>query len=596
MANKLAKSTLRPGTENTPSPKARRAVYWLECRNNGQAALVQAHNTNTPASSEILLPLVSAFSCQRQPSIQFEHTLGREDDFTGNHVRIHDGFREQTFTLGGRTHSRELYDYLDGVSIDPNLHLRALEGWLKGYESLARNSASGASTYGSAGDQGVRLVFRASWEDISYLVEPVSFSWSRNAGSSKFSYEWQLTLRAYGKALSVDREFVDPAAAALGFQDRVFGAIQDLNRGRALVERKVVGPVDRAMRLAKSMVSVVDSIALYAEKYGDLVGAVQSMPGTLFYTARRAVRAVESAIDATPFVDMGEIWKDDDAEDHFSSVLRSLRDMQNAACISMMGTSDPKGIHKYETRIREIEKSEVPEDFFSGNINLGPLPNQRGDLGNPQTTPGGAYGSVVQGVGVITHVLLSGQTLEDLAMIYTGDPSNWPAIAALNGMKDPIFNGAGVPIVAGEELLVPSPTGQSMASFDKGNLLGTDFYIGPDGDLALESTDATDDVSYVSGPDCLSQDLSHKLVIKAGDSLVFPTLGLPNGPGDPFLAVTLATFTSAFRDLIVSDDRVSGIDGLTVVDGGDRLTVQCTVRVKVGGSLTVTSPPVLAMG
>jgi hypothetical protein len=182
----------------------------------------------------------------------------------------------------------------------------------------------------------------------------------------------------------------------------------------------------------------------------------------------------------------------------------------------------------------------------------------------------------------------SGDTIESIAAAVAGDPSVWPALAALNDLRYPYLSDDGTPgtLAPGALLKLPTSADESTGNtaplageMDEVALYGRDKLV-RGGDLVLTETGDGVDFAMVEGVACAAQNLRLRLDTPVGANRLFD-VGLPMEIGDAPEA-TAAALTLATQTEILRDDRFVRADDLRVQDRGNGWSIEATAYLTNG--------------
>lgn len=171
---------------------------------------------------------------------------------------------------------------------------------------------------------------------------------------------------------------------------------------------------------------------------------------------------------------------------------------------------------------------------------------------------------------MIKHLIVSGDTLQSLAMRYTGSISNWVQIGQFNKLLSP-------ELVVGSYVYIPDfdDSGNILANIDSMNF-DTDLYL--DDDYAIN---AYGDLLLVSGMDELIQDLQRRLNTRKGESLIHPDYGsnlemiIAHYGIDSLKRIELEILETLYQD-----DRVKEAKVVSIVKLGKALQINCKITAK----------------
>lgn len=494
----------------------------------------------------IALPLVSSMRVQRFPTTVLDWTLGKQP------IREHNGVREFAVAITGDSGMRFRHGYkADGSRLfaDGPTLFKEFTKFLEQYEKTALEHQQSGSSLKNP----VKLVFRALWEDLALDVEEQGFTFERAIELGPFKYRWSLELQGYGIA--------DAQPAGDIFSRYGFGALQLATRtidsatsyaGVATDElEKVRGTLDAArepIRAAGRMAREASRIATAAQSIRDWP---HDLVADLFSVVEASTTAIFDGWAALPLIDRQSV------RSRMIDVLGPLGEMRRNALtwlglnfIDVRGYEDPSA---NSADYRSTLESRVAS-----------------------TRP------------AVPYKLTEGQSIGDIAQDVTGDRGQWPVVAQLNATADPHSTAEGRPLGPGETAMVPSPVGAVQSTTDPSDVYGTDWRLGPDGDLVLEGTT---DIALVSGLDNLRQALTLRAITVQGENAVFPEFGLAATVGEGIFPETAGLLASQARSQFASDPRTEEVTELEVSDvEGDRLIVRALLKPVAGAAFRVSIP------
>ena len=550
----------------------RAQIYWLEFRKDGKPYTLPGKITRGPGGAKgydewrIALPYVQALNVtETTPSI-VSYTIGTNAHIDRTHVR------DRIVTLSGRTGVDMIYDGTVNQTLDPVVHFDNIRSCLEIFSSTdVPTDTEGHAIGQSMNPLGVRMVLRSSFEQFNHLVEPVSFTYKRTV-ASKFSVEWTLTLKIYSAFRYTDNmTYGVLSGRGSGFMETLRRGRNLLNSARASFRKNVTGRLQRAAHhFSFNTVGLLNILRQTAAEVGAPVSYAAGAARRWYVGAKLALSRWEGYFDGLTWIEQQSYRARSPYAEQQSSGNVELSLIQIGACGYIVNSAEPHALKTNPTTLPD-------NNLF--------VPSPDPLHGEPQSSPeatmwsGPAYAVVV----------LEGDTLVSIAVRELG-VSEWLTLAQLNHMKSPSTYLDGSPLAAGDVIMCPDYQNTTqIKTFDPNHAYGVDLLLGPDGDLVLRGT-TTDDVELAAGAYALRQGLTHRMLVRRGDSLVFPNFGLSLGPGD---AATFIRMSGAVQDVVhqmESDPRIRTCIINSALDAGDGFVVNSTVVAKDGIEATINVP------
>lgn len=552
----------------------RAQLYWLEFRKDGKPYTLPGKITRGPGGAKgydewrIALPYVQSLNVtETTPSI-VSYTIGTNAHIDRTHVR------DRIVTLSGRTGVDMIYDGTVNRSLDPVVHFDNMRSCL---EIFSRHDVT-TDTEGHAMDsgqnpKGVRMVLRSSFEQFNHLVEPVSFTYKRSA-TTKFSVEWTITLKIYSAFRHTDamQDYMLLSGLPGSFMETLRRGRNLLNTARANYKKHVTGRLQRAAHhFTFNTVGLLNVLRQSTIEAGTETTAYAAGAARRWYVgAKLAISRWESYFDGLTWIEQQSYRERSPFLEQQSDGNVELSMILIGACGYIVSSAEPHALKTNPTTLPD-------NNLF--------VPSADSLLGEPQSSPEAALWSGP----AYAVVVLEGDTLVSIAVRELG-VSEWLILAQLNHMKSPSTYLDGSPLAAGDVILCPDHLNKTqIKAFDPNHLYGVDLLLGADGDLVLKGS-ATDDVELAAGAYALRQGLTHRMLVRRGDSLVFPNFGLGLGPGD---AATLIRMSGAVQDVVhqmEADPRIRTCIINSALDAGDGFVVNSTVVAKDGIEATINVP------
>jgi phage baseplate assembly protein W len=202
---------------------------------------------------------------------------------------------------------------------------------------------------------------------------------------------------------------------------------------------------------------------------------------------------------------------------------------------------------------------------------------------------GSTYTATLTGFRVAQ--LLTGDTIERVALRELGDASRWRTLVSVNGLAwpfltdDPTQASAAVLLTTGT-IKVPAAQPAGASGVVDATLFGTDLLL-QNGQLQV----VNGDFATVSGIDNLVAAIARRLVIYRGALPYYKTYGcLIRRLLGKKLNAALTQLAAAYASSAVqADPRIDSIQSATATASGDSVTVQVNA-ITVGGKVLPTGP------
>ena len=97
-------------------------------------------------------------------------------------------------------------------------------------------------------------------------------------------------------------------------------------------------------------------------------------------------------------------------------------------------------------------------------------------------------------------------------------------------------------------------------------------------------------LSTIEGAPNLKQALKNRLLTTEGESGMFPSYGLPKFVAEKSSSFMAGMAAGSVRTQVLSDPRISELDEVVVVDGGDRLIVECRAHAIGSKPIDIAAP------
>lgn len=411
------------------------------------------------------------------------------------------------------------------------------------------------------------LVFRSLNEGFDYKVELVSWNWSLDASKNKFSYEWSLQLKAYAEAkpsqlvsiFSPVDAMAQTAADYIGLASAGFALADNAinNLGGAL--NQLLEPVRALNALGQSMQAFRDSaqgLNLFLTKgiAAELDRAFQSLQDGLFgaYT-----RSTDYSPSNTPGLAFG-VAQIESARKR-RGVVRDVQDSGriNATVYGLLGGSP-----------LEIDTDRIPPSSAQERRFI----RENSFLGDKQ----------VEIRKATLHTMRAGEDLRSLALRVYGDAEQWVVIADFNDMRSADIKADGSKLKVGDQIYVPSL--ETAADFDASVNRNSDPYLVDlllvDGDLDL----LDGDFRTVRGVENLQQAINTKTRTILGETVLYPSIGLPDVVGAPVTSRLIAYLSTIVFEQVSIDPRIQSLSDIEFLVEGDSIIARFQATPVTGTS------------
>jgi phage baseplate assembly protein W len=509
-------------------------------------------------------------------SIQLSRPAATSINWTlGEPVREFSKLRHRKIQFRGRTgvELRPGYNRKGQVLGQPGpIILQEFDGFLKDYQDAANNASQahhGHSRHWSNPKE-IIMVFRAFDEQIHLCVEPVEWSFQRDTSISKFGYQWNLVLDAWGvfkakKAPSALGENIG------GFMDAFQKGIDVATAFTAQISNIVENFHNDLISLRAPFISLTNGIGL-ASKAFQTIGStakadfLHGICADLINSSRLCITAVGDMAEVVDAYQEGGQWEQ--LYDTFQNITGLTEDIQRNA----LEFSGQMGFPSHTARDKALEAFGKPLPSLSF-------------LGGPKD---------LSKAGV--YVSKEGETPSDIVGKFGQDKTKVPALAEFNSWVDSYHDSQGKPLGPGSIIYIPAEwvaeAPQMLKQLKQApELFFTDLYLDPaTGDLATFGTDKKD-VQTVRGTANIEQAIRNRLLTTQGESAMFPAYGLPFKPGDPVTAQISATYVAShLSHQLMRDIRVNDVTEIVVTLDGDTVYASMAIEPTAGAKIPVISP------
>jgi hypothetical protein len=522
----------------------------------------------SPNSNRVVLPYVHSVEFSRNHAEVTTWTLGKHP------VHHYAGVRSQMIELEGRSGVATRFETEGITSVassdqsGPAL-FRKLEKFIEDYE----NEAAAAMRQG---DKPPSLILLMLFEQKQLVVEPKTFSFSRTAQASNFSYQYTLHLESHGqRKFETPRGPLDALKAAFELSNTITKAINAVSLKVADATellQTAKTQLDTFREPLRALTRLGSQVRTYTGAANALVQWPKAFMLDFWFATFELTAAVFDRWAALPFTDRQAVR---------STMIDAMRPMADAkratqTALGLNFITLPGGTSTYESQTGAASLSSDPS-----------YTTRQRAIQSFQDI-GGGY-AVSNGNIVVVYEFIAGDTLPAIAGDLLGDRGRWREIADLNGMTGVNTFSNGSPLIGGTLLFVPAPEGAQLPGLSPNDLYGVDLQLGADGDLVALG-EFPQDVAVVRGVDNLVQGLTNRFVTVQGDNGTFPDHGLPRLAGNPGTADRLAEAAIEAGLQLRRDQRIADVQDLAIVDEGDTLVVNSVLRPVIGKAFDITVP------
>lgn len=453
---------------------------------------------------------------------------------------------------------------------------QALLAFLRDYEDDKKRYQS-AYSYDPA--RAPKMVVRALREGLAFYCDKIQITPASRVGSSRMSYEYELTLETHGEARAEPyRELVNDPVRALPLAERqardalrklAAQRAADADAARALAEEAPSGSLLSVIeKIPGDLAQLRAPVLTFGAQVSEALEAVEAavvagigfpieLAANIAHYAERASSAVYRLWDALdrPLRDRGRQVRD--------QIRRAVRSIGRAA-EKVLGTAGAKTEGPDDTQIVQA------------------------------TTP---RARAVSGQFVRLVRLLPGQDLAGLAERWLGSAERWREIRALNGLTGAWALPDGRALEPGVALWVPlEGSAGARPSADPADVYGTDLRWDFRRHDIIASGDDPHDFDALTGHANLRQALIRRATVQLGSCPVFRGLGILADIGASTSPERAALRTSQIATQYSGDDRIRRIREMRVLRYANTYTARLVVEGVAGDTVAVGGIGVPAEG
>jgi hypothetical protein len=491
-----------PGTENTKEPATKTNYSFLDVSAYPHRYFLELYDSpqaKEPLAS-IQLPFVSNIEMSQPLSVQRTWTLD------GNVYEEHSGFQQRSFRVRGRSGFAPLH----------LTRFAKLRNFLEKYASL---SAENKNAFVRAKD--IRLAINFPWEGEAFWATVISFKYTRDVGSTRVSYTYEIDLVTNGVA----SQRWDPknGLSYLTCGDTADGCHIDPTHfcAKRAEEITFTVPPEYAEDLPRETITTLVDLRDDVPRW-----TITTDPGYVRRVRALCLRAQLELLSS--YRAMLEPRKSG-FRAYAETTLRWVLDLRMQCELYLGGL------------LLKVDL-DVSLDFSAAGAK-GRTP--------PQTIPS-------RGAPVIAVTVTNATSAHDVAGQYLGNRNAWTQIVEVNGMLDARTKSDGSPLGPRDVLLVPAVGG--LADIDPESFYGTGYLI-REGDLVSVGDR---DIALVSGIENFYQNYSSRMRTIRGANKSYPDFGLRRVVGTTPDSDMPAMLLSEVQRQTFSDHRVRDIDELTL--------------------------------
>lgn len=482
-----------PGKTNTKKPEKRATYAFLQAENYPQRYYLELYES--PESKEPLaavqLPFVSGIEMSQPLSVQRTWTLGGV-------YEEHSGFQQRSFRIKGRS----------GWSPLQLTRFAKLRNFIEKYATL---SAENKNAFVRAKD--IRLAINFPWEGEAFWATLVEFKYTRDVGSTRVSFAYEVDLLTNGVASQ--RWDAENGLSYLNC-DTGDGCHIDPTHYCAKRAEEIVltVPPEYAKDLPQGFFNVMAELRRKVP-----LRVLMTNPGYVRRVHALCLRAAfELAVNLRAMLEP----KRSGFRPYAEGVMRWIVDLRMQCELQLGGL------------LLRVDLQVVVE--FNKSIG-------GGSRTSTQPIPS-------RGRPVIAVTVAGADTAHDIAHHHLGNRNAWQKVVEINGMRDVRTKRDGSPLVPGDVLLVPSEGG--LEDIDPDSFYGIGFKV-VEGDLVSV---ADRDIGLVSGLENFFQNFSSRMRTTRGSNKTYSDFGLRRVTGTTSDSDMPAILMSEVQRQTLSDHRV----------------------------------------
>lgn len=395
------------------------------------------------------------------------------------------------------------------------------------------------------------LVFRSLNEGFAYKVGVDKFEWSRDADTSKFSYQWNLSLHAYDEApesklkpifspvteaVKAITDQIDRASASIAILDN---AIQNTNKEVSQIIRGPIQAVNRVALAIKQVANSLDGILF------QLPASVMSDAFNVFGNLTAALRTVKGTTQGLLGID--ETF--DPYQEQIDDLISETQQSQNSV-IELAGVTN-KLIIASTNKEAQVELA------------------------------------INQNLVSLLYTVRAGESIRTIAQRQLNNEGALGLILTLNNMLDQYTYANGRPVLPGDEILIPVLEGGNANEFKfkQDDYFYTDLRL-KDGDLEIKNNDFI----LITQEDNLIQAIKNRVLTEKGSARTMLDYGLPVLIGGNVNNRTSAFLSMHIKEQLTRDPRIMSVTQIEIIVQGDQIALSCIVSSVQGVSIPLIVP------
>ncbi len=435
----------------------------------------------------------------------------------------------------------------------------------------------------------IQLVVRCIEEDLHLFVEPLQFTYGRNA-SHKQDIQYSLSLKAYDYAYSssYSNKILNGLDTIDGYINATGGALGTVANVIDNVSNDYISALRNPLRSASAAINQVNRIP-------DSLGSLTSNTAGVISDFCQIIKDVMAiGGDSSEFNNIIDNFTDNIKLSATKHEIRNtslgmlndpgpfndeILDARNNAFIAQMSIL----LNESETL-----RGFIPREYFNrrhrdSDYRLGEWLSNEANL-STLSNNGPVSSGVIDRREAYPYEIGRYDDLTQIAIKFTGAASNARVIQEYNGWRDIRRNRDGDYPQPGDIVFIPNALFiQDNPFLEPGDLIGYDILV-PYNDAVLN--DLENDMVLVEGVENIKQYVKHALLTVAGELPSFETFGLRNISkiNDTAYLATL------IRDLLISDNRIVDVNNIQIEIQKDKVNVSMDIKTVLNNILTFRAP------